>query len=119
MDAMIQRSRLATRERWARARVAWTRIRRSGAPAEAFARLRAEAGRAHDGGTRVNCIVFSKDRALQLEACLRSIERHAPYDGPVQVIYKASSASYAETYQSLAGRARVRFVAQSDSFRGD
>jgi hypothetical protein len=56
---------------------------------------------------------------MQLDACLRSIERFAPYSGPVVVIYKASSSEFAEGYRLLDGAERWRLVPQSDDFRRD
>lgn len=38
---------------------------------------------------------------MQLDACLRSIERFAPYRGPITVIYRASTAEFAEGYKAL------------------
>jgi hypothetical protein len=67
----------------------------------------------------VNCIVFSKDRAMQLDACLRSIESSAPYSGTITVIYVATSDGFAAGYRLLDLGERVRLVAQSDDFRSD
>jgi hypothetical protein len=66
-----------------------------------------------------NCIVFSKDRAMQLDACLRSIERYAPYAGSITVICLASNADFAEAYRDLGIGERVRLLHQSDDFRRD
>jgi hypothetical protein len=68
---------------------------------------------------RAGCVVFSKDRAMQLDACLRSIERFAPYDGPITVIYTATTPAFAAGYGLLAPGPRVRLVAQGDDFRRD
>jgi hypothetical protein len=78
----------------------------------------AETLEAPAGSVAVDCVVFSKDRAMQLDACLRSIERHAPYEGPVTVVYRATSPAFAEGYRSLELAERVRLVAQGD-FRDD
>jgi hypothetical protein len=57
---------------------------------------------------------------MQLEACLRSIERFAPYDNPVTVIHKATGEAFEEGYRQLASDiGQVRFVQQSDDFRRD
>lgn len=66
----------------------------------------------------VTCIVFSKDRAMQLDACLRSIERLSPYGGPIVVIYRATNPAFGEGYEALDVGPRVRLVAESD-FRRD
>ena len=67
----------------------------------------------------VRCIVFSKDRPMQLDACLRSIERFARYGGPVAVLYAASTPDFAEAYRMVAARAKAEFVSQSQDFRRD
>lgn len=67
----------------------------------------------------VNCIVFSKNRAMQLDACLRTIEMSAPYTGEIVVIFLATTPEFADGYGLLAGRDRVRLVAQGDSLQRD
>jgi len=119
MNRTIQRGRLAARDKWTRIRVVWAKNRRPDDHAEAFQRLRLEAGRAVLGARPLNCIVFSKDRAMQLEACVRSIDRYAPYEGPIHVIYKASSEPYAQAYRSLGANSRTRLIPESDNFRSD
>lgn len=75
-----------------------------------------------DSDLRVNCVVFSKNRAMQLEACLQSIDRYAPYDGPVVVVYNATSRAFEDGYRrllaGLEGK-RVRLVSQTYDFRRD
>lgn len=56
---------------------------------------------------------------MQLDACLRSIERFAPYGGPVVVIFKASTPEFAAGYRLLQHSSRVQLVPQSDDFRVD
>lgn len=56
---------------------------------------------------------------MQLDACLRSIERLAPYAGPVIVIYKSSSANFEAAYEALDLGPRISLVRQSHSFRQD
>ena len=65
----------------------------------------------------VGCIVISKDRPLQLDACLRSLDQFWPYAGPRTVIYKASDDPYAEGYRVLAGESTVDFIAETKSLR--
>lgn len=67
----------------------------------------------------VRCIVFSKDRPMQLDACVRSIRRFAPYDGPVFVLYKASTSDFADAYRIVAAEAPAELVPQSKDFRLD
>jgi hypothetical protein len=67
----------------------------------------------------INCIVFSKDRAMQLDACLRSIERSAPYAGQIVVVYHATTPEFAKGYRMLDPGDSVRLVPQSNDFRGD
>lgn len=56
---------------------------------------------------------------MQLDACLRSIERFAPYDDSPAVLYTASTADFAEGYSILSGEASAEFIAQSEDFQGD
>jgi hypothetical protein len=67
----------------------------------------------------IRCVVFSKDRPLQLDGLLRSIELHARglYDELV-VIYRASSPLFQLGYLDCK-RDGVEFWRQSDDFRSD
>ena len=109
----------AARNTWARARVAGLRLRHVDLRS-ALATV-GESSAALDAPLSVNCVVFSKDRAMQLDACLRSIARLAPYDGPIFVLYRATSPAFAESYRLLARETheRVRLVAERDSFKRD
>lgn len=62
----------------------------------------------------VRCVVFSKDRAMQLDACLRSIDLYAPYTGPIAVIYTASTPDFEEGYRQLERSERVHLVREGD-----
>ena len=42
----------------------------------------------------IHCLVFSKDRAMQLDAFLRSAERYAPYDDVYALVYFQRERSY-------------------------
>lgn len=68
----------------------------------------------------LKCIVFSRDRAMQLDAFLASVERHVPYlFDEVCILYRATEARYRDAYALLAeARADARWVAES-SFRAD
>jgi len=66
----------------------------------------------------VDCIIFSKDRPMQLDACLRSIGRHAPYRGTVTVIYETTSDRYRRGYAELAEYPGLRLQHQGTDFRG-
>ena len=68
---------------------------------------------------QVNCIVFSKDRAMQLDACLRSIHKFAPYGGPITVIFRASTVEFSEGYRLLSTRTDARWVRESGDLRRD
>src|SRR5689334_243855 len=46
----------------------------------------------------ISLIVWSKDRACQLDLLLRSIKRNIPNTFDVNVIYKASSSEYQDAY---------------------
>lgn len=102
------------RELWARFRVSALRARTSVKPNEG---QYLKAGGAGTSPLSVNCIVFSKDRAMQLDACLRSIERSAPYTGPIAVVYKATTQEFAEGYRLLDLGDRARLVAETGDFR--
>ncbi len=49
---------------------------------------------------------------MQLEACLRSIERHAPYTGSITVIYRATTESFRKGYAQIPRDGRARLVEQ-------
>lgn len=69
---------------------------------------------------RMNSIIFSKDRACQLDALLRSMQRYAPSLLPARVIYLCSSARYREGYARLGPMRSVAVLAGQDaSLRGD
>jgi hypothetical protein len=68
---------------------------------------------------RTNCIVFSKDRAMQLDACLRSIAKYARYDGPVTVICRATTPEFEEAYGILDRLDGVRLVRQGTDLQRD
>jgi hypothetical protein len=65
----------------------------------------------------LDCIVFSKDRPMQLDACLRSISRDAPYRGSITVVYRATTDRFRRGYAELETDARVRLHSQGDDFR--
>jgi hypothetical protein len=67
----------------------------------------------------ITCIIFSKDRAMQLDACLRSIERYAPYLGPILVIYHATSPKFEAGYNGLDYGPRATLIRQSEDFKRD
>src|SRR5713226_4725989 len=67
----------------------------------------------------VSAVVFSKNRAMQLDACLRSIEAFAPYTGRIVVIYRATSREFKAGYQSLRLGARAVLVEETSDFRRD
>jgi hypothetical protein len=105
------------RDRWARLRVAALRARTTSSQRLATPSL--DAAGSEVTPLSVNSIVFSKDRAMQLDACLRSIELWAPYTGPISVIYQTTSDLFATGYQLLDLSERVRLIRQSDDFRND
>jgi hypothetical protein len=71
-------------------------------------------------------VIFSKDRAFQLEACLRTLLARCEdaADVPVRILWTASSSSHRQAYDILQetfkykSSARVEFIEES-SFRGD
>jgi hypothetical protein len=110
--------REAARTKWRSARIAVQRVSHR-AMAPYLDDLVAEAARSNEATLPVNCIVFSRDRAMQLDACLRSINRFAPYTGQVTVISKATAPEFDEAYRLLHPGPRVRLKAESDDFRRD
>jgi hypothetical protein len=58
-------------------------------------------------------VVFSKDRAMQLDACLRSIANFAPYAGSVTVIYKATTENFAAAYDAIETPENVELLEES------
>lgn len=65
-------------------------------------------------------IVFSKDRALQLDAFLRSYADNVRPSGNVHVLYRASSPRHEAAYEALfQSYSWVRAVQQSESFKAD
>tara|TARA_Y100000004_G_C8938900_1_gene423280 strand:+ start:662 stop:1570 length:909 start_codon:yes stop_codon:yes gene_type:complete len=61
-------------------------------------------------------IVFSKDRPLQLDLCLSSVQQNLFEDNEIIVLYKTSSEFYQSCYEQLAKEhPEVRFVVQSNN----
>ena len=56
---------------------------------------------------------------MQLDACLRSIVRHAPYQGSITVVYRATTELSRQGYAQLETDERVQLIRQGDDFRGD
>jgi hypothetical protein len=50
---------------------------------------------------------------MQLDACLRSINRFAPYAGSITVIYRATSAKFEEGYALIMSAGQATFIEQS------
>ena len=73
--------------------------------------------RRSDGTGDVDSIVFSKDRAMQVHAFLRSFEERAGNRGPMTVLFRCSDerhkASYSELRRLFSGRG-VTFVEETD-----
>lgn len=79
----------------------------------------------HDNCPLVECLIFSKDRAMQLHALLGSIKDKVSPAVPVHVLYHSSSALHQRSYETLinqlAGHHQVTFTRQRDagSFKQD
>jgi hypothetical protein len=69
----------------------------------------------------INTIIFSKDRATQLDALLRSLIRFAPQLLPATVLFLATEDRYREAYRILIAEhpSKVFFLQQGSSFRDD
>lgn len=68
----------------------------------------------------IRCVVFSRDRAMQLDAFLESIETWVPtlYQ-PLVVFYRATTSEFATAYETLRrARPHVEWV-EENSFRDD
>jgi hypothetical protein len=68
----------------------------------------------------VQCIVFSRDRAMQLDAFLKSVRRHVgPIYESITVLYRPSPGRHAQSYSRLRETwADMRWIAES-RFRDD
>jgi hypothetical protein len=116
---------MAPRERNAHSALGWTLIK-SRRYTEALTRSRAfEAmlrARAQDeSGARVSGVVFSRNRALQLEALLSSYECHAANRGSLHILYRADSDRHARAYLSVLSMhsASVASAVPQRAFRED
>lgn len=72
----------------------------------------------------VECIVFSKDRALQLHGLLSTFQEKVSPVVPIHVLYLASSSSHQKAYDdvnAIFGKRNVRFIQQKNyySFKHD
>lgn len=66
----------------------------------------------------ITSIIFSKDRALQLDLLLKSIKQNFKHHGQIRVIYKTSNDRYEEAYKKLRNEHRkVLFLDQFDLFK--
>ena len=64
-------------------------------------------------GNKVDVVIFSYDRPLQLELLLNSMERFMVGTGQVSVVYRASAQSYKKAYEQLhTSFPSIHFVAQ-------
>lgn len=72
----------------------------------------------------VECIVFSKDRALQIHGLLSTLREKVSPVVPIHVLYLASSSSHQKAYDDvndIFGKRNVRFIQQKNnhSFKRD
>jgi hypothetical protein len=69
----------------------------------------------------IRCIVFSRDRAMQLDAFLTSARKYVPHPGyqPVVVVYRASSPAFAAAYDLLRAEHPTVEWCEEQSFRED
>ena len=102
------------RDAWARGRIRLSRGPIADVPTAAKAALESAPPRAT---IDLDCVVFSKDRPMQLDACLRSIVRHAPYRGSITVVFRATTERFRQGYAELDVDTRVRLVPQEADFR--
>jgi hypothetical protein len=67
----------------------------------------------------VECIIFSKDRALQLHGLLSTLREKVSPVVPIHVLYLASSSSHQEAYDDvndMFAKRNVRFVKQKNGY---
>lgn len=105
----VRKRLLGTRENWANLRIRASRGSRVPPPFP----------KQDSAEPSLSYLVLSKDRPMQLEACLRSVERSAPAAQAITVVYLATTRQFADGYEILASNSRARFLAESDDFRGD
>jgi glycosyltransferase involved in cell wall biosynthesis len=72
----------------------------------------------------LECIIFSKDRALQLHGLLTTLREKVSPAMPVHVLYRTSSHSHQNAYEEIIGvfaKQKIRFIRQTGdrSFRHD
>lgn len=65
----------------------------------------------------IGCIVFSMDRALQLDALLRSFFLNKEGACPIRVIYKTSNPKHQKAYDEIAKRYEHKVIMQSENKR--
>jgi hypothetical protein len=63
-----------------------------------------------NANANINCIIFSKDRPLQLHALLGSIKDHLSGVGTIHILYCASNIDYELGYQRLAVESNLKNV---------
>ena len=71
-----------------------------------------------DKASSAECIIFSKNRALQLHGLLSSMLKKVFPAVPVHVLYLATSSAHQEAYDELSSMFRkqnIRFIRQTDS----
>src|SRR5438034_6463159 len=110
--ADMNRGRASVRNAWTRLRLHTQHQRRS---TDEPAMPEAEVA----GLSSATAIVFSKDRAMQLDACLRSIEAFAPYSGRVLIIYRATTPAFEAGYRSIELSSTADLIEETSEFRQD
>ncbi|MBP1709863.1 MAG: cell wall biosis glycosyltransferase-like protein [Deltaproteobacteria bacterium] len=67
----------------------------------------------------VECIVFSKDRALQLHGLLKSMQEKVLPAIPIHVLYLASSPAHQQAYEdviAIFAKQNIRFIQQENAY---
>ena len=85
---------------------------------QAFVECKARFAKQESRST-IECVVFSKDRALQLHGLLSSMREKACPAVPVHVLYLASSASHQKAYddvKDIFAKQNMRFIQQKDDY---
>ena len=68
----------------------------------------------------INSIVFSKDRAAQLDLLLKSIEKNGKDVFQIKVIYASSEISFEKGYEKLIDKyPEVKWMKESANFKND
>ena len=67
----------------------------------------------------INLIIFSKNRAMQLDGLLRSIEQNCDIFDRINILYKATTPDHKKAYNILANKHGSCFFIKEENFKKD